>query len=360
MLATGGANLGPLQEAQADAMAATTARNMSLAEKARAEVEAMQRSEAARNDPNLAAVYAGHAAGVDEPTAKRLAAHLRGDLEQPSPADVDDAMTIGKEAQPYVTGAPVMADQARRLFQSHLASTYGNRLATGKTNADQLAKAGGDINSTALTNDAANTESVPAANQIIAAVSGRQRQPFKMGGQGQVLDTETGNVDENTELAQSAAALSGARTTTEGARQTELGSRSTRNTSQAALADERAAAVARGEANKGGARVSPQQVERWVSETARKEWEAIPAKERKGMNFQQHIDKVRERFTGTGGAGGIEADMKDALEAINKGAPAKAVHARFEKRWGKKLIDVAPDPSDSGVGAGENALDEED
>lgn len=340
LVASGGSNLGPLGEAQADAMAAKTARDMSLAEKARAEVEAMRGAEAARSDPALAAEYAGNVAGMDVPTSTRLSDHLRGVLEQPAPGDVDDAMTIGREAQPYPTGAPNVAEPQKRLFQSALASAVANRIATGKTNAAQLAQAGDRINETALTNQAANTESVPAANRIIAAVAGKIREPFKVGAQGQVLNEEDGTVNEGTALARAAAALSGSRTATEGSRQTELGARATRNTAQAGLATARTGAVDRGETNRGGNRYSPQQVERWVSEVARKEWEVIPSKERKGMNYQQHLDKVRERFKGTGD-GGATAEIADAHAAIARGAPKEAVAKRFKERM-KFDLPVAP------------------
>lgn len=355
LIASGGSGITPMQEAQADMMASQTARNLTLADKARAEVEAMQRSEAARNDPAVATEYAGNAAGLDRPTSTRLSNHLRGVLEQPGPSDIDDAAAVGRDAQPYVTGAPNLEPGQQRVFQSALASTIANRLATGKTNAAQLAQAGDRINETALTNQAANTEDVPAANRIIAAVAGKVREPFKVGGQGQVLNEETGAVNEGTLLAQAAARLSGARTATEGARQGELGTRSRFNTARvgtegsrqteldsragrnvalADLADARAGAVARGETNRGGARTSPQQVERWVSEVARKEWSALDPRERKGMNYAQHLEKVRERFKPTAAGAGATDEVDEAHGAIAKGADPVKVAKRFKERMG--------------------------
>lgn len=342
-------------EMQADAAAARTARDMSLAEKARAEVEAMQAAQTARNDPALATEYAAHASGIDMPAASRLTDAIRGKLEQPSQADIDDADMAGSVAKPFPTERPVLGPGQERAFRSALAATIANRVATGKTNAEQLAHSGDRIAGTSMSTEAGETEDVPSANRLIAAVSGRARAPFRAGSQGQVVNTETGDVDETTGLAQAARALSGARTATEGSRQG-------RNRAQASLSDARRAAVERGATDKGGKRIAPEQLEKWASEAARKEWEAIPARERKGMNYEQHLQRVRDRFIGAanGAGGGLEQDAKDALEAINKGAPSKAVHARFEKRWGKKLIDVAKDPTDDGLGAGENALDEDD
>lgn len=194
-------NLGPAMDLQADAAAASTAHNLGLAEKARAEVEAMQRAEADRTNPALATEYAGHAAGMNLPDASRLSSHIRGVLEQPGPGDVDDAMVAGKDAQPYVTGAPNVPEGQKRLFQSALAATIANRLGTGKTNAEQLAHAGDRLNETALAQQAADTTDVPTANRIIAAISGKIREPFKMNPQGVVLNEERGTIDEGSQLA---------------------------------------------------------------------------------------------------------------------------------------------------------------
>jgi hypothetical protein len=72
MIASGGSKLGPVQEMAVDEAAARTAHNVGLAEKARAEVEAMTAAQAQRNDPALRTEYAAHAAGIDLPAATRL------------------------------------------------------------------------------------------------------------------------------------------------------------------------------------------------------------------------------------------------------------------------------------------------
>lgn len=360
LVASGSAQLGPLSEVQADMAAAQTAQRMSLAEKARAEVEAMHQQSAMRADPAMRTEYAANVAGIDLPDATRLYRAIRGEVDPNPQGAADAADNVYGDVR--VTRPENLPAGSERLFRSALASAMANNLATGKTNAEQLAKAGGELNDAALTNQAANTTDVPAANRIVAAVAGKMREPFKLGTQGQVLDQETGAVNEGTRIAQTVANLSGARSATETARQDELGTRSSRNTALENLAAERARAVSRGETGRGGQRVSPQQVERWVSETARKEWETIPPRERKGMNFQQHLDKVRERFKAgpqkSEDRTPIDQDAKDALAAINGGAPAKAVRERFKKRWGVELIDSVEDPTDSGLGAGEDALDE--
>jgi hypothetical protein len=186
---------------QADMAAAQTAQHMGLAEKARAEAEALRNAETARSDPAVASEYASHAAGIDVPSGTRLSNHLRGVLEQPTSNDDLDASMRGREAQPFVTGAPNVGDPQKRVFQSALAATIANRLGTGKTSADQLAHAGDRINETALTNEAANTADVPTANRIAAAVAGKIREPFKTNAQGTVLNEETGALGEGSLLA---------------------------------------------------------------------------------------------------------------------------------------------------------------
>jgi len=331
LVASGGTQLSPLQEMKADQMGAVNARNMSLAEKARAEVEAMQAGEARRADPALQTEYAAHSAGINLPEATQLARHIRGEMDANPQGPADAADNLYGDV-PVAVPANLPAG-AQRLFRSALASLQGNLLATGKTNAAQLAQAGGTLQDTALTSEAANTADIPTANRIVAAVAGKVREPFKIGPQGQVLNEETGALNERTAIARAAEALSGARTATEGTKQTELGTRSTRNTAQAGLAGDRAAAVRRGETGRGGQRVTPQQVERWVSEVARKEWDTIPARERKGMNYDQHLSKVRERFKSTG-TSDARREIEDAHTAIAGGADLKKVAKRFKERMG--------------------------
>jgi hypothetical protein len=117
--------------------------------------------------------------------------------------------------------------------------------------------------------------------------------------------------------------------------------------------------VKRGETNKGGARVTPQQVERWVSETARKEWDTIPAKERKGMNYQQHLDKVRERFTGTNG-GAASTRTRRTRSRRSTGRALEGGARALREALGQEADRRGEGPDRRGLGAGENALDEED
>jgi hypothetical protein len=159
-------------EMAADFAAARTAKEMGLAEKARAEVEKIKNSEADRRDPALTAEYAGNVAGMDRPSAYRLAANLRGDLEQPSVADIQDAEAAGGVAKPYLTGVPDVPPAQRQAFQGALASAFANRLATGNTNAEQLAHSAERFNENSILSRAAEAASAGGAPQPVALSGG--------------------------------------------------------------------------------------------------------------------------------------------------------------------------------------------
>lgn len=353
----GAGGLNPLLAMQADHMAAQTAHSMSLAEKARQEAEGMRLAESRRADPSLREEYAAHAAGIDLPQASRLAGAIRGAIEQPGPADVADAALVGADAQPFQMAKPNLQPGQERVFRSALASTIGNLIATGKTNAEQMAHATDRTNETALVSDAANAPDVQTGNRIIAAVTGKLREPFKTNPQGTVLNEETGALDETGRLADEVrkkitaeAGLETARTATEGSKQGELRTRSTRNTSQAGLADARAR-------NVGVTTVKPPsaaQLEKWVNETAAREWKVYDDKQRRGMNYQQHVEKIRERFMRTSPGGVAPKDeIADAHDAIRRGKDPAKVAKRFKERMGFDL----PTPSAAASGANDDSED---
>ena len=138
-------NPSELELLQVDAKAADMARNTALAEKARLEAEELRKAAAAREDPAARTEFASNSAGINYDTGTRLMAHIRGALEQPSVADIDDADRVGATAQPFRTAAPVIEPGQDRRFRSALAATMANTLATGKTNADQLTSATGNV-----------------------------------------------------------------------------------------------------------------------------------------------------------------------------------------------------------------------
>lgn len=331
LVASGGGKLNALGEMQADMAAARTQRDLNLADKARIEAEALRNAEVTRRDPASQTQYASDVAGLDTASGTRLYKNLRGVTEQPGPADIDDANMAGKEAVPYVTSAPDLQPGQRDRFQGALASTMANLLATGKTNAQQLTAAGGNLQKQRIRDEATRAPDVETGNRLIAAMEGKLRNPNVLGRSGQVLNRETGEVNEDTALATAAAELSGARTS-------ELGTRSGRNTASADLAAARAEAVRRGATDKGGKRVSPEQVERWINQVALNEWKELPASKRRGMNYEQHLGQVRARFQATPQQKvDPVAELDDARQALEGGASRDAVAKRFKERTGLDL-----------------------
>lgn len=151
LLASGGGNLTPLQEIQADTMAADTAHKSALATKVRQEVEAATQEQQIRADPARQTEFASHSAGINLDDGNRLMAHIRGALEQPGVADIEDAQLVGGTAQPFRTAAPVIDQGQDRRFRSALAASTANLLGTGKTNADQLTQATGNVQTQGIT-----------------------------------------------------------------------------------------------------------------------------------------------------------------------------------------------------------------
>jgi hypothetical protein len=190
-------NLGPDSEVGAEYAAARTAKELSLADKARAEVERIKGGEADRRDPALTAEYAGHVAGIDRPSAFRLAANLRGDLEQPALGDVDDAAAAGVEPSAYRTAAPPSVTPTQtQAFQGALASAFANRIATGNTNAEQLAHSAERFNENSILSKAAEAAAAgdtAGVNLNAAGVLGKKElTPYKTNAQGVVTNEYTG------------------------------------------------------------------------------------------------------------------------------------------------------------------------
>lgn len=341
MASTGGPS--PLQFAQADNMAAETAQRMTLADKARQEVIDAQQAAADRRDPTLANEYAARVAGVTDPQASKISQFLSGALQpvgQPMQEEAANLGVGGLPDQPPTMPTDV-TDAQRGAFERALSTLVANRIATGKTNVQQLTAGGGNLQDQSLQRDAVAAPDVPTENAIVAAISGKLRAPFKAGSDGQIVNQETGGVNEGTKLARAAIELSGAKTGTEGARQADLGARTTLAGAQTALADARTGAVKAGLTDKGGHRVDPQQVETWISRTASSEWKTLKDSydpSIKGMHFGQYLAQVRKRFKDAAASGvDPKQELSDAQDAIAHGADPAAVAKRFKQRTGLDL-----------------------
>ncbi|TAK84364.1 MAG: hypothetical protein EPO20_14855 [Betaproteobacteria bacterium] len=152
LIAGAGQTLNPLQEIQADQAAAETAQKLSLVEKARLEAEALRREQAAAEEaeriaPQRRTEFAAHSAGIDLPDATRLYKAISGARERPA-IEYDDEGNL----MPDVTFAKPesVAPGQERLFRSALAAAQANLLGTGKTNAEQLTGAAGNVQTQAL------------------------------------------------------------------------------------------------------------------------------------------------------------------------------------------------------------------
>jgi len=357
--------ISPLDEAAVDQYRAKQDQTMALSDKVRAEAEALRSAAADRSNPDLAAQYAGNVAGMTGPDTTRLAAHLRGTLEQPGPSDVDDAAAMGAQAQPYPTAAPNLAPGQARQFQSALAAMIANRLGTGKTNAEQLAHAGTRLDENALVNQAAGTQNVPEANAIIAAISRKVREPYATNAQGTVLNQETGALNEGGDLAGVVRDLATAKAGTE---ESHAGAYN----SQAGLSDVRAAQLPREIASRvqrnvaaanrsaaqpagarGGAAVAPERIVRMIDMSAANEfkiekaaWDALPAAKRKTVpapTMRSIRSGVEKRYRSSPAAADGTDDIAQAHEAIAGGADPEAVRARYRQRTGLDLADPEVD-----------------
>lgn len=151
LLASGGSALTPLQEMQADEMAAKTAQSQSLAEKARLEAEALRAQQARLNDPALRMEYAARASGVSLPDAERLDKNFRGVRERPSQlggVDFDDE----GNAMPDVTYAKPegLGPVAERAFHAAMGAGVANLLGAKGSNAAEITQATENLHQNAV------------------------------------------------------------------------------------------------------------------------------------------------------------------------------------------------------------------
>ena len=319
LVRSGAGRLGPLDMMRADMAAAQTARNLSLAEKARLEAEEMRLADARRADPNAGVDYATNAAGMDYQQGPQLMRHLRGEMD-PNPQGYEDAS--GNLYGDMRAPEPKLQPGQRGRFQSALAAHAAALLGNGKTNAQQMTGAAGNITEQALIDEASRAPDVETGNRLVAAVHGRLRQPYRTNTRGVTTNTETGAIDETSDLA--------------GAVRRELGARTGRAEAQGRLADARSRVAGAPRLPTGQ---SPAQIEKWVSEIARKEWDLIPSAKRRGMNYEQHVASVRSRFQKSGDS--PDQLISDAISAITRGADPEAVRRRFKERAGFDLPDSA-------------------
>jgi len=187
-----GGELDPLNALRADQLAAQDAQRLSLAEKAREEAEATRSRAARMNDPALRSEYAARQSGISLPEATRLDQAFRGELESIDAIDNVAPVTAPETVNPA----------QRRSYNTALASTIANLIATGDTNAAQMAAAGKTGQEASMQAEASLPGlGVPDANRLLAAAGERTREPITMTAQGVRLNQETGDINEESQLA---------------------------------------------------------------------------------------------------------------------------------------------------------------
>lgn len=325
-LIAGSGGLSAVDEGNITHRAARTARELTLLDKARMEAQALRDAQAFRQDPANATRYATHSAGLDEPTGNRLMGALRGAMEQPSGADYEDNPNV----QPFPMQSNV-DPQKRAVFQNAIATTIGNLLATGKSNVESMADATNKGVRTSILSDAARAAArgdVAGVNLLSSGVlSGREQTPFKLGPQGQVIDEWRGPVNEQTQLAQAFKKLKGAQASQAGA---AAGLSSARAEKVRSGADIGAVSVVKKDAQgndmivdgrpvlelvrrdqavgrtpaprefRPGVEGASKAADVWRKNrvAARKDYDALPLKERKAQNFEAYFDNWLKKVPG--------------------------------------------------------------
>lgn len=314
-------------EIAADQAAARTVRDLSLADKARTEAQAARDAEALRNNPDEHIAYGSDVANIDVPSGARLYDASRGVLEQPGPADQNDVLPTqqaeGVSAQPYPTAEPNISEGKKGLFRAALAAVGGMRLATGKTNAPQLAAAGGRIQDQQLVENATEQSDPTMMNRALVAAGRKPYLPNRATGTGLVLDQATGVADTSNPLALGNVALAAAR-----------------------------ARSANAVADRGGRRpaseVAPERVTRMIDMTAlneynaeRKAYDALPGPQRRAAtppSMETVRARVESRYRNRPAAAPNPAALhNDALDAIDNGADPTAVAKRYKEQTGLDL-----------------------
>jgi len=197
LIGGGGGELDPMQAMQIDRAAADTAHKLSLIEELRSKSEERRGAAAMRANPNAQSQFASDYAGTDTRTGRRLFGHLRGEKEQPSTADYEDASIVGIEAQPFDMAAPNVEPVVRQRMQDALAALGANAMGTSPTNAEQLLHAAGRsqeqrVFSTAA--EAAKRGDVSQVNLNAAGVLGKHElTPFKTNESGLTTNEWTGS-----------------------------------------------------------------------------------------------------------------------------------------------------------------------
>jgi hypothetical protein len=180
------------------AAAASAEHNTALAEKIRLEIERERQADRERSDPGLQNEYGATTSGITVPQGTQLSEYIRGVTSAPA-TPVDDQGNVNPQNPPI---RPDITPEAERGYRSAIGALIANRLATGKTNAEQLTHGQGNLLTQAVRGAMSGVDNITDENQLGHSIGVPAREPFTRGpnAQGNMVNQETGEITTDTEL----------------------------------------------------------------------------------------------------------------------------------------------------------------
>lgn len=180
------------------AAAASAEHNSALAEKIRLEIERERGAEKLRADPGIQNEYGATTSGITVPQGAQLSEYIRG-VTSPPATPVDD-QGYANPANPPIR--PDITPEAERGYRSAIGALIANRLATGKTNAEQLTHGQGNLLTQAVRGAMTGADNITDENTLGHSIGVPAREPFTRGPnpQGVMVNQETGDLTTDTPL----------------------------------------------------------------------------------------------------------------------------------------------------------------
>lgn len=191
-------NLSEADILRGHAAAASAEHNTALSEKIRLEIEREREADRLRSDPNLQNEYGATTSGITVPQGAQLSEYIRGVTSAPA-TPVDDQ---GYANPPNPAVRPDVTPEAERGYRSAIGALIANRLATGKTNAEQMTHGQGNLLTQAVRGAMTGADNITDENTLGHSIGVPAREPFTRGpnAQGSMVNQETGEITTDTEL----------------------------------------------------------------------------------------------------------------------------------------------------------------
>lgn len=185
-------NLSEADILKGHAAAASAEHNTALAEKIRLEIEREREADRLRADPGVANEYASTTSGMTTPQGSQLSEYIRG-VTSPPVTPVDDQGNANPQNPPI---RPDVTPEAERGYRSAIGALIAQRLATGKTNAEQITHGQGNLLTQAVRQAMSGAENITGENQLGHSIGVPAREPFSRGPnpQGVMANQETGDL----------------------------------------------------------------------------------------------------------------------------------------------------------------------